>query len=152
MDFLEKLWSFKLFVGTYITFLKGYDAGFLKNSKFSINSCFEKNFSGRSLCTRGAAGIWAVDLFSTTYFDEIIIFELSKDQTFRTRCTLMNPEKKINFSHTSTNNNFHFLQCNNSVLVPYLNLFLFVLYSHQIPRVVTLFTWIQNKVKSEWLY
>ncbi len=45
------------------------------------------------MCTGRAAGIWAVDLFSTTYFDEIIIFELSKDQTFRIRCTLMNPEQ-----------------------------------------------------------
>ncbi len=68
-----------------------------------------KNFSGGSWCTRRAAGIWAVDVFSTTYFDEIIIFELSKDQTFRIRCTLMNPEqililvthllKVLNFSH-----------------------------------------------------
>ncbi len=82
-----------LSVGTYITFLKGYDAGFPKNSKFSINSCFEKIFSVGSLCTRGAAGIWAVDLFSTTYFGEIIIFVVSKDQTFRIRCTLMNPEQ-----------------------------------------------------------
>ncbi len=69
------------------------DAGFPKNSKLSINSCFEKSFSGGSLCTRGAAGIWAVDLFSTTYFGEIIIFVVSKDQTFRIRCTLMNPEQ-----------------------------------------------------------
>jgi hypothetical protein len=45
------------------------------------------------LCTRNAAGIWAVDLFSTTYFGEIIIFVVSKDQTFRIRCTLMNPEQ-----------------------------------------------------------
>jgi hypothetical protein len=45
------------------------------------------------LFTGGAAGILAVDLFSTTYFGEIIIFELSKDQTFRIRCTLMNPEQ-----------------------------------------------------------
>jgi hypothetical protein len=45
------------------------------------------------LCTGGTAGIWAVDLFSTTYFGEIIIFELSKDQTFRIRCTLMDPEQ-----------------------------------------------------------
>ncbi len=34
-----------------------------------------------------------MDLFSTTYFDEISIFVLSKDQTFRKRCTLMNPEQ-----------------------------------------------------------
>jgi hypothetical protein len=45
------------------------------------------------LCTRSAARIWAVDLFSTTYFSEIIIFVVSKDQTFRIRCTLMNPEE-----------------------------------------------------------
>jgi hypothetical protein len=74
--------------------MKGYDAGFpKKKSKLSINSCFEKNFSGGSLCTGRAAGVWAVDLFSTTYFDEIIIFKLSKDQTFRIRCTLVNPEQ-----------------------------------------------------------
>ncbi len=30
---LEYLRSFKLFVGTYITFLKGYDAGYQMNSK-----------------------------------------------------------------------------------------------------------------------
>jgi hypothetical protein len=34
-----------------------------------------------------------VDLFSTTYFGEIIIFVVNKDQTFRIRCTLMNPEE-----------------------------------------------------------
>ncbi len=50
-----------------LPFLKGYDAEYQKNSKFLVNSCFEKIFSGGSLCTRGAAGIWAVDLFSTTY-------------------------------------------------------------------------------------
>jgi hypothetical protein len=44
------------------------------------------------LFTGGAAGIWAVDLFSTN-FGEIIIFVVSKDQTFRIRCTLMNPEQ-----------------------------------------------------------
>jgi hypothetical protein len=42
MDFLKKLKSFKLFVGTYITFLKGFDAGFPKNSKLSMNFTFEK--------------------------------------------------------------------------------------------------------------
>ncbi len=50
--------------------------------------------SGGSLCTGGTAGIWTMmDLFSTTYFGENIIFGLSKDQTFRIRCTLMNPAK-----------------------------------------------------------
>jgi hypothetical protein len=67
----------------YITFLKGYDAGFPKNSKLSINFGFEKKNSGGSLCTGGAAGIWPVVFFGTTYFGEIIIFGLSKDQTFR---------------------------------------------------------------------
>jgi hypothetical protein len=73
----------KEFVGIYITFLKGYDAGFPKNFKLSMNFHFEKKFGGGSLCTRGAAGIWAMQIFSSTYFDEISIFGLSKDQTFR---------------------------------------------------------------------
>jgi hypothetical protein len=38
----------------------------------------------------GAAGIRAVRFFSTTYFGEIIIFGLNKDQTFRNRSTLEN--------------------------------------------------------------
>jgi hypothetical protein len=83
MDFLKLLKSFKEFVGTYIIFLKGYDAGFPKKSKLSMNFPIEKKFCGGSLCTRGAAGFRAMHIFSTTYFDEIIIFELSKDQTFR---------------------------------------------------------------------
>jgi hypothetical protein len=66
---------------------------FQKNSKFLINFWFEKNFSGRSLCTGGVSVIWAMDLFSVTYFGENIIFGLSKDQTFRIRCTLMNLEQ-----------------------------------------------------------
>ncbi len=53
----------------------------------------KKKFGGGSLCTRGAAGIQAVVFFSTTYFGENIVFELSKDQTFTIRCTLMNPAK-----------------------------------------------------------
>jgi hypothetical protein len=40
----------------------------------------------------GAAGIWTVVFFSITYFGEINIFELSKDQTFRIRSTFMDPE------------------------------------------------------------
>ncbi len=80
-----------MFVGTCITFLKGYDAGFPKKIKLSRNFGFEKKISVGSLCTGGTAGIWAMDLFSTTYFGENIIFGLSKDQTFRIQCTLMNP-------------------------------------------------------------
>jgi hypothetical protein len=83
MDFLKLLKSFKDFVGTYITFLKGNDAGIQKNSKLSMNYNFEKKFGGGSLCTSGAAGFRAMHIFSSTYFDEISIFELSKDQTFR---------------------------------------------------------------------
>ncbi len=45
------------------------------------------------MCTSGAAGFRAMHIFSSTYFDEIIIFELSKDQTFRIWSTFMNPEQ-----------------------------------------------------------
>jgi hypothetical protein len=64
-------------------FLGGYDAGFPKNSKLSMNYNFEKKIGGGLLCTRGAAGIWAIHIFSSTYFDEISIFELNKDHAFR---------------------------------------------------------------------
>jgi hypothetical protein len=33
MDFLQKLWSFKIFLRTFITFLKGYDEHYSKNIK-----------------------------------------------------------------------------------------------------------------------
>jgi hypothetical protein len=72
-----------LFVGTYITFLKGYDAGFPKISKHSIIFGFEKKINGGSLCMGGVAGVRAVVFFSSTYFGEIIIFGLSKDPTIR---------------------------------------------------------------------
>jgi hypothetical protein len=55
---------------------------FQKNFKLSRNFGFEKKFSGGSLV-----------FFGTTYFGEINVFGLSKDQTFRIRCTLMNPAK-----------------------------------------------------------
>jgi hypothetical protein len=58
-----------------------------------VNFWFWKKFSGGSSCTGGVAGIWTVDLFSFTDFDKISIFGLSKDHTFRIRCTLMNPEQ-----------------------------------------------------------
>jgi hypothetical protein len=67
----------------YITFLKGCDAGFLKNFKLSINLAFEKNFSVVLECMGGVAGIWDIHFFSSPYLDEIIIFGLSKNQTFR---------------------------------------------------------------------
>jgi hypothetical protein len=72
-----------------------------------MNLAFERNFSVGSLCTGGAAGIRAVDLFSTTYFDKNIIFVLSKDQTFRIRCTLMNPAQfLILVTHRLIKNSF----------------------------------------------
>jgi hypothetical protein len=58
-----------------------------------MNFHFEKNFGGESLCTRVAAGIWAMHIFSSTYFDEISIFGLSKDQAFRIWSTFVNPEQ-----------------------------------------------------------
>ncbi len=48
----------------------------------------------------GAAGIRAMHFFSSVYFDEIIIFGLSKDQTFRIRSTFMNPEQFLILGHT----------------------------------------------------
>ncbi len=68
-----------------------YDTDFPKNTKFWVNFLFEKNFCGGLWFRGGAAGVLAMDLFSSTYFDENIIFVLSKDQSFRIRCTLMNP-------------------------------------------------------------
>jgi hypothetical protein len=41
----------------------------------------------------GATRIWAMHFFSSTYFDEIIIFELSKDQTFRIWSTFVYSEQ-----------------------------------------------------------
>jgi hypothetical protein len=43
----------------------------------------KKKFGGGSLCTRGAAGIWAMHIFSTTYFGGISIFGLGKDPATR---------------------------------------------------------------------
>jgi hypothetical protein len=63
--------------------VKGYDAGFPKKPKFSINFAFEKFFSGVSLCMGDDAGIRAMHIFSSTYFNDISIFGLSKDQSFR---------------------------------------------------------------------
>ncbi len=52
MDFLEYLGSFKLFVGTYITFLKGYDADFPKNFTLSRNFGFKKKNLVEGRCVR----------------------------------------------------------------------------------------------------
>ncbi len=58
--------SFKLFVGTYITFLKGYDADYRINTKLSMNYSFGKKTWAELLNTRGAAGEWLItDEFST---------------------------------------------------------------------------------------
>ncbi len=58
-----------------------------------MNNNFEKKIGVGSLCTRGAAGIWAMHIFSSTYFDEISIFEHSKVHAFRIWSTFMNPEQ-----------------------------------------------------------
>jgi hypothetical protein len=52
---------------------------FQKISKLPIKLSFEKKFSGALVYTGGAAGIWAIHFFSSAYFDEIIIFGLSKE-------------------------------------------------------------------------
>jgi hypothetical protein len=67
---------------------------------------FEEKFCGGSLCTRGAAGIWAMHIFSSTYFGEISIIELRKDHAFRIWSTFMNPEQFL-------------------ILVPYLIIYIF---------------------------
>jgi hypothetical protein len=46
-----------LFVETFNTFLKGYDTGFLKITRFSLNFPFGKNFYGKLVLTGGAAGV-----------------------------------------------------------------------------------------------
>jgi hypothetical protein len=56
---------------------------FQKTQNFQEILALKKKFGGGSLCTGGAAGIWAMHIFSSTYFDEIRIFELSKDHAFR---------------------------------------------------------------------
>ncbi len=59
-----------------------------------MNYNFEKKKLVEGRCVReGAAGIWAMHIFSSTYFDEISIIGLSKDQTFRIWSTFMNPEQ-----------------------------------------------------------
>jgi hypothetical protein len=67
---------------------------FQKNSKFSINACFEKKKLEEGRCVREVSREFEPWIFLvTTYFGEIIIFVVSKDQTFRIRCTLVNPEQ-----------------------------------------------------------
>jgi hypothetical protein len=58
-----------------------------------MNYNFEKKIGGGSLCTGGVAGICAMHISSSTYFDKISIIGLSKDQTFRFWSTFMNPEQ-----------------------------------------------------------
>ncbi len=62
-------------------------------NKFSL----WKNFSGGSLYTGGAEGIRAfMHFFSSAYFNENIIFGLSKDQTFGIWSTFMYPALFLN--------------------------------------------------------
>ncbi len=80
-------------LGHVLLFWKVTMPAFNKTPNFQWFTTLKKKFGGGSLCTRGAAGIWAMHIFSSTYFDEISIFGLRKDQTFRIRYTLMNPEQ-----------------------------------------------------------
>ncbi len=92
-DFLNNLRNFKIFVGTYITFLKGYDANYRINTKLPMNYSFGKNICAELVNTRGAAGEWLItDEFSTD-LDEMNIFVISKDQTFRICATFLDPTK-----------------------------------------------------------
>ncbi len=45
-----------LFVGTYITFLKGYDADYRINTKLPMKFIFGKKNCAELVNTRGAAG------------------------------------------------------------------------------------------------
>ncbi len=87
--------SFKLFVGTYITYLKGYDAGydagFPKNIQNFNKFDFEKYFSGALVYTGGAAGIWAMHflvpliLMKLLFLDSVSIKFLESDPLSRIR-------------------------------------------------------------------
>jgi hypothetical protein len=48
-----------------------------------MNYTIERKNSGELVCMGGDAGVWAVELFSSTDSDEIIIFVLNDDGTFR---------------------------------------------------------------------
>ncbi len=64
-----------------------------KKSKLSMNFCLEKISSEELVWMGGAAGVWAVELFGTTNLGDIIIFVLSKDQSFRIRSAFGDPEQ-----------------------------------------------------------
>jgi hypothetical protein len=56
-------------LGVSVKNLKGYDAGFPKKLQIFYKCLlWKKKIRGGSLCTRGVAGIWAVDLFSHHLF------------------------------------------------------------------------------------
>jgi hypothetical protein len=58
-----------------------------------MNYSFGKNICAELINTRGAAGEWLItDEFSTD-LDEMGIFVLSKDQTFRLCATFLDPAK-----------------------------------------------------------
>ncbi len=58
-----------------------------------MNYSFEKNICAELVNTGGAAGEWLItDEFSTD-LDEMGIFVLNRDQTFRICATFLNPAK-----------------------------------------------------------
>jgi hypothetical protein len=82
-----------LFVGTYTIFLKGYDADYWINTKLPMNYRFGKNICAELVKTGGAAGEWLITDEFFTDLDEMDIFVLSKDQTFRICATFLDPSK-----------------------------------------------------------
>jgi hypothetical protein len=80
-------------LGHILLFWKVTMQAFQKTPNFQWITTLKKKIGGGSLCTGGTARIWAMHIFSTSYFDQISIFGLSKDQTFRIWSTFMNPEQ-----------------------------------------------------------
>ncbi len=80
-------------LGHILLFWKVTMQTFQKTPNFQWIFPLKKKFGGALTFMRGAAEIWAMHIFSSTYFDEISIFGLSKDQTFRIWSTFMNLEQ-----------------------------------------------------------
>ncbi len=70
----------------------------------------EKDICAELVNSGGAAGEWLItDEFSTD-LDEMGIFVLSKDQTFRICATFLDPAKIFHFSHTFSVSKIYFCE------------------------------------------
>jgi hypothetical protein len=79
-------------LGHILLFWK-YDADYRINTKLPMNYSFRKNICAGLINSGSAAGEWLItDEFSTD-LDEMGIFVLSKDQTFRICATFLDPAK-----------------------------------------------------------